>query len=72
MANEKFFLVMDTHKNLMLIPDTCMEMHMAIRKTGIDSVMKNETVGEVVAKVKRYLRGESVTEDVSGESDGNT
>ena len=72
MPNDKYFLVMDTHKNIMLIPDTCLEIHMAIRKTGIESVMKNETVGEVVAKVKRYLRGESVTEDVSGESDGTT
>lgn len=64
-----YFLLVDTNKNIMLIPTTNPELNIAIIKTGIDKVIKNETVGELLAKVKRYLRGESVTEE-TGDSDG--
>ena len=69
-----YFLLVDSSKNILLVDMTKVpEINDVIRKCGFENVVRNETVGELVAKIKRYLKGESVTEEPSsGETDDTT
>ena len=56
----RHFMIIDQEKNILLVPSSNTHLTDAIhsaRSSG-ESVITNETMGELVANVKRYLKGE--------------
>ena len=58
-------MIIDPEKNILLVPSRNTYLADAIlsaRSSG-ETVIKNETMGELVANVKRYLKGEFENEN---------
>ena len=61
----RHFMIIDPEKNILLVPSSNAHLTNASRSTRSsgETVITNETMGELVANVKRYLKGEFENEN---------